>query len=152
MAYYDFSKDIKDGHKAELVVKDILLDKYGFKELHINESTDYSVLKEYDLEGINKKGQRVLIEVKNDLKSSQTGNIAIEYSCNDKPSGVNATKADFWVSVGSSEIFILKIKVLKDLIKKESLRRDVSGGDNKIAKMYLFKIDVIRNNSLCIKL
>ena len=29
----------------------------------------------------------------------KTGNIALEYECNGKPSGINATESDYWIHI-----------------------------------------------------
>jgi len=39
--------------------------------------------------------REVTYEVKRDYKSQETGNIALEVRCNNKPSGILASKADF---------------------------------------------------------
>jgi hypothetical protein len=39
----------------------------------------------------------ISLEVKYDERNQTSGNIAIECECNDKPSGITTTKADFWV-------------------------------------------------------
>jgi len=150
----DFKRDLKIGKKGEYTILDVLSVKEHIKGLKFNpaEKWEYEKLKDYDIEGLDKKGRRILFEVKNDIKSAKTGNIAIEYECRGVSSGVDRTKADFWVSIGSNEVFILKIDKLKELIKNEEYDRKVSGGDDMVAKMYLFKKDVIRRNSRIIPL
>lgn len=39
----------------------------------------------------------ILVEVKYDRESENTGNIAIEYQCNHRWSGIATTEANFWV-------------------------------------------------------
>ena len=65
----------------------------------------------------------------------QTGNIAIEYECYGKPSGINATKSDYWfhnLCVGD-EVFatlVFETKMLKKIINasiNENQVRSVSG-------------------------
>ena len=78
----------------------------------------------------------------------QTGNIAIEYECYGKPSGINATDSDYWfhnLCVGD-EVFatlVFETKMLKKIINasiNENQVRSVSGGDHNASRMYLMNI------------
>ena len=78
----------------------------------------------------------------------QTGNIAIEYECYGKPSGINATDSDYWfhnLCVGD-EVFgtlVFETKMLKRIVNtsiNENQVRSVSGGDHNASKMYLMNI------------
>ena len=86
------------------------------------------------------------IEVKSERdKWQKTGNIAIEYESYGKPSGINATEADYWfhnLCVGD-DIFctlVFNVKNLKKLIDNLDYKKSVSGGDHKASKMYLLNI------------
>ena len=96
------------------------------------------------------------IEVKSERgKWMETGNICIEYQSYGKPSGIEATEADFWfhnLCIGD-EMFctlVFKTDVLKTIVDKLDYFKTVSGGDNKASKMYLvnlqklFSSDVIK--------
>ena len=81
------------------------------------------------------------IEVKSERDVWQkTGNIAIEYECYGKPSGINATESTIVFDTTS----------LKRIINNLDKKRSVSGGDNNAARMYLlnlqklFSSDVIK--------
>ena len=78
----------------------------------------------------------------------KTGNIAIEYESYGKPSGINATKADYWfhnLCVGD-EVFatlVFETKMLKKIVNtsiNENQVKSVSGGDHMASKMYLMNI------------
>lgn len=77
-------------------------------------------------------GEQYQIEVKEDFKSEHTGNIAIEYRCRGRDSGIKSTAATHWVyilhhpfkEVESRLISIYNLRMLE----VES-KRDVSGGD-----------------------
>ena len=78
----------------------------------------------------------------------QTGNIAIEYECYGKPSGINATDSDYWfhnLCVGD-EVFgtlVFETKMLKKIINASinaNQVRSVSGGAHNASKMYLINI------------
>ena len=86
------------------------------------------------------------IEVKSERGMwKNTGNIAIEYESYGKPSGINATEADYWfhnLCVGEDTFCTLVFKVdsLKKIIENLDYKRSVSGGDHKASKMYLLNL------------
>ena len=96
------------------------------------------------------------IEVKSERDVWQkTGNIAIEYECYGKPSGINATESDYWfhnLCIGDETFATLVFDTasLKRIIDNLDYKRSVSGGDNNASKMYLlnlqklFSSDVIK--------
>ena len=100
--------------------------------------------------------QNKKIEVKSERDVWQrTGNIAIEYECYGKPSGINATESDFWfhnLCIGEDTFatLVFDTKSLKRIIDKLDHKKTVSGGDNNAARMYLlnlqklFSSDVIK--------
>ena len=86
------------------------------------------------------------IEVKSERgKWMETGNICIEYQSYGKPSGIEATEADFWfhnLCIGD-EIFctlVFDVPKLKKLVKKLDYSKSVSGGDHNASRMYLVNI------------
>jgi len=87
------------------------------------------------------------IEVKSERdKWQKTGNIAIEYQSYGKPSGINATEADYWfhnLCIGKDVFCTLVFSVdnLKKLIDGLDYKRSVSGGDHNASRMYLLKLD-----------
>ncbi len=96
------------------------------------------------------------IEVKSERDVWQkTGNIAIEYECYGKPSGINATESDFWfhnLCIGSETFatIVFNTTSLKRIIDNLDNKRVVSGGDHNASRMYLlnlqklFSSDVIK--------
>ena len=96
------------------------------------------------------------IEVKSERDVWQkTGNIAIEYECYGKPSGINATESDYWfhnLCIGDETFatLVLDTASLKRIISNLDKKRSVSGGDNNASRMYLlnlqklFSSDVIK--------
>ena len=96
------------------------------------------------------------IEVKSERDVWQkTGNIAIEYECYGKPSGINATESDYWfhnLCIGSETFatIVFDTASLKRIIDNLDNKRVVSGGDHNASKMYLlnlqklFSSDVIK--------
>jgi len=96
------------------------------------------------------------IEVKSERDVWQkTGNIAIEYECYGKPSGISATESDYWfhnLCIGDETFatIVFDTNSLKRIINNLDRKRSVSGGDNNAARMYLlnlqklFSSDVIK--------
>ena len=97
------------------------------------------------------------IEVKSERDVWQkTGNIAIEYECYGKPSGINATESDYWfhnLCIGDETFanIVFDTQSLKRIIANLDSKRSVSGGDNNSSRMYLlnlqklFSSDVIKS-------
>ena len=100
--------------------------------------------------------QNKKIEVKSERDVWQkTGNIAIEYECYGKPSGINTTESDYWfhnLCIGDDTFatLVFDTNSLKKIINKLDYKRSVSGGDNMASRMYLlnlqklFSSDVIK--------
>ena len=96
------------------------------------------------------------IEVKSERDMwVRTGNIAIEYECYGKPSGINKTESDYWfhnLCIGDETFatIVFDTNSLKRIIANLDKKRSVSGGDNNAARMYLlnlqklFSSDVIK--------
>lgn len=93
--------------------------------------------------------QNKKIEVKSERDVWQrTGNIAIEYQCYGKPSGIAATEADYWfhnLCVGEDiyATVVFKVDILKKIIDNLDSVRSVSGGDNNASRMYLLNLQKI---------
>jgi len=124
-----FQKDLEQGKKYEKLALDYL--EYD-KVKHIE-----GKFKEYDFI-ITKNNINYNIEVKSDRLASKTNNLVIEYECNNKPSGITATTADFWIYFivfkDKNECYKIPTKELKEIVKN---CKSVVGGDNNLAKMYL---------------
>ncbi len=90
---------------------------------------------------------RMTVEVKRDDLVSDTGNIAIEYSFKGSPSGIMATKADFWAIILSGQLyqddFIIFIRTerLRSIVRMYHLRGSwVQGGDRSDSLMVLIPV------------
>lgn len=67
-------------------------------------------------------------EVKADRKAIDTGNIAIEYECNGKDSGIKTTKCTYWAHfcidpLGGYQLYIIPRKFLIKLINRGEYKR-----------------------------
>ena len=63
------------------------------------------------------------IEVKSDYIVNQTGNIAIEYECNGSPSGIAATKAEYWWIFFSGKYYYDEVSVVISTERLKALAR-----------------------------
>lgn len=92
-------------------------------------------------------GKKSFFEVKCDNLTATTGNLCIEYEYKGKPSGINATKADYYIyyvlhtkdgtargKVIGEDVYIIPVSKLKRIAEG---CRSVAGGDGKRAKLYL---------------
>ena len=108
---------------------------------------------QYDLEFGEIREKRVAdiflkkkIEVKTERGIwTKTGNIAIEYEWNGKPSGITTTQAEYWCHILEIEgmefcILFIKTDVLKTLLKTVENTRTVMGGDDNLSKLVLLPI------------
>ena len=85
-------------------------------------------------------------EFKADRRTIQTGNLAIEMLCNGKPSGIWATKADYWIHCVCDgddvlEVYEIPVKDLNDAITRQ-LYDTIRDTDNGRTVMYLFNKNV----------
>ena len=86
------------------------------------------------------------IEVKSERDMwMQTGNIAIEYECNGKASGIQTTESDYWfhnLCIGDDTYATLVFKTdnLRDIINTTKGKKQVYGGDNNASKMFLISL------------
>ena len=89
--------------------------------------------------------QKKKIEVKSEKGLwHNTGNIVIEYQSWGKPSGIEATEADYWfhnLSLGDDLYVTLAFEVagLKRIIANNKFR-SVQGGDHKASRMWLIPL------------
>lgn len=130
-------RDLSLGSLAEQKVIKILTDS-GVECCKNNDKTTRSF---WDIE--TKEGLK--FEVKYDLYSSRSGNIAIEFfnPKSQKPSGLGCTQADFWAHVlPGDECWICRVAELKKFCEETKPLKVVTGGDDN-SSMYIFKKDVI---------
>ena len=86
------------------------------------------------------------IEVKSERDIWQkSGNIAVEYECYGKPSGIKATESDYWfhnlcINDETYATLVFRTDFLRRIIDSLDYVRSVKGGDNMAARMYLLNI------------
>ena len=86
------------------------------------------------------------IEIKYDLLASKTGNIAIEYECRNKLSGISITESDYYCYIIANtqcqDIYILiETNKLKELCRKYYLMNKIKKlGDNNLSKAVIIPL------------
>ena len=75
----------------------------------------------------------------------KTGNIALEYECNGKPSGINATESDYWIQIlakGNKNhcMLVFEVKELKKIVKKYKEQYTRMVGDGNRSKCVILPI------------
>lgn len=126
-------KDLPRGHVGEDIVMEYLK-----REGHKSVKRIIGNHKEYDI--LIDDG-KISIEVKMDVMSKETGNIAVEHENYGKPSGIKTTTANYWAFIYwyKDEWYggIFQTKALKKICKKAW---SVNGGDDMASKIYLISV------------
>jgi hypothetical protein len=117
-----------------------------------------SLLQECGINSIKKNKKELLFdfvhnypefmsEVKHDVMSARTGNIAIEFfnTKKNKLSGIAATTAQLWFHVVPmpKSVWVASVIQLREYIKNNKPLRVVNEGGDNNASMYLYKQDII---------
>ncbi len=141
-----FAKSLKVGSKAERLLI-TLLEECGFE---VESNSDSETRSLYD---VFIKEPRTTFEVKFDLKSCVTGNLAIERfnPISNKQSGIDISEADYWVVVvyenKEPNIYVCRREELLAFISLNPPFRIVTGGDNNNSYMWLYKKEVLLGES-----
>ena len=146
--YKDFKKDIARAKKTELAVASIIEKRLNCKAIEFRDDNKYDIAFER-----NSDGSVFTVEVKEDFGAHRTGNIAVEYSCRGKDSGVLVSNSDYYLyrvhTSSGIKHFIMRTPVLKRSIEDKEYFRTVNGGDEGSNSLcYLFKIATIERISL----
>ena len=141
----NFKKDLADGQKGEEAVKHFCETVLDLRFMKYNDNSAFDILFEDDEYNL------VTFEVKTDLfeknwNEGGTGNMAIEYKCRGKPSGIRKTKALYFVyyipNIDDKHLWIISVDDLKSLLKEHNFKRVDAGetyydNDEKVAKCFL---------------
>ena len=102
--------------------------------------------KDYDI-AVMRGAERTLYEIKADRKALTTGNIVIEFMCNNQRSGISTTVADFWVYfvVGSGMFYLIPTDDIKQAIDENKYTKIIKGGDGWRSQMYVFPAQVFQD-------
>lgn len=146
MPNYDFKTDLKISQKTEKQISEFLFSKFGIKTLEFCNNKDYDLKVDIPKLGIK------TIEIKEDFSCQRTGNVGLEYECRGKPSGIETSKADYYLYKvhkpdGVKSLYIISTDKLKKMVENKLFFRTVVGGDvGSGSKNYLFKLNIIIQN------
>lgn len=135
MGSYSFNKDIKLGESGEDFVIRVLEQKY--KMIPLGRRKD----NKFDVEMLGLKGAYTF-EIKTDDYKKDTGNMAIEFECRGKQSGIKVTEANYYAYCYKklNELWIVNTTMLRQFIDKTKPHESVGGGDaGSNTKNYLVK-------------
>jgi len=126
MANYSFRPDLVLGNEGENIIKEYLISK-GLKFVSANNDNKYDLI-------MDKNGSEVSYEIKTDVlctPSKDTGNMFVEFKCRNKPSGVETSIADWFVTYFKhlGEIWFIKTSDLKTLVNNNHFKIITNGGD-----------------------
>jgi hypothetical protein len=143
-----FISDLKLGQKyeqklLELLPYDTYTHKVGYSKKKNIEEDGFN--KNYDLT-ITKDGITTKYEVKSDRRAINTLNIALEFECRRKPSGIMTTEADIYAYFiikpdDLFDLYLIPVEDLKNMITEKKYKRFVNGGDGWLSKMYLMSLN-----------
>jgi Holliday junction resolvase-like predicted endonuclease len=134
MAHYSFHKDLKVGQAAEDEVR-MVLEHYGFRYLESNHNASHDLLMALG-------DRQMRIEVKTDLMSAKTGNIAVEYHSRGKPSDIAISKAPIWVFKYCNTRFrAVYLSTLLAAWRSPDFRHVVGGDPGSQTRMFLVPVE-----------
>lgn len=123
-------KDFSDGDKFEEYVLGKVREKYP------DATKTEGYFPDYDINIPSKE----TLECKFDRLSKTTGNVAIEYQYNGKPSGIDHSKATMWVIGYWNDRWKYAYVPVEELKKACKKCKTVSGGDRMSSRMYLLPV------------
>ncbi len=137
--YTEFEKDFLVARRTEKEISDMLFRHYGVKTLHVCRNKDY------DLRVKNKNGEIYNVEIKEDFTCKKTFNVGLEFECRGKPSGIQTTKATYYIykiHLDSGIVYrLIHVDNLRFMIQNKLYKRIVNGGDAGSDSMnYLFPV------------
>lgn len=147
-SWFEFRRDLSKAREVEMEIEGILQRDSLVSDIESNDDN------RYDLKLTLSNGNILTIEIKTDYMAARTGNVAIEYESRGKASGIVATQADlYWIRIHepSGEISdnLITVEKLRKMIDDKLWFKNIIGGDKSSkARCYIFKIDVIKDNSI----
>jgi len=139
MGNYNFNKDLPIAKETERKVA-ALLEQMGFTVLDDNDTNAYDIRVLYDTDELK-------IEVKEDFKCQETGNVAVETFCRGKPSGLSVTQAQIYAYVihkgDGITLALTHVDDIKDAIANNNYRGRVDdcGDAGSGTVNYLFRLE-----------
>lgn len=137
---YNFENDLKSAYLIEREFGALLEARKDVRSVSYNDNYMY------DLEIKMSDSSIIRLEVKYDMAYARTGNIAVEYQCRGKASGIANSMAQFWVFKLTDGYWMIGASRLKQLIATKKFSRAVVGGDaGSNTKMFLFEGEFLKS-------
>lgn len=130
----DFENDLEIGRKRERELASILLSSK--KPIDKIEFAPPKKFYDWDLK-ITSLGVETTYEVKQDFKGQYTGNVALEYEFDWKPSGISTSKSDYYVICPREWEFYFQSRPVLLSKLMEAWFKGVMWGDRNKSKMFL---------------
>jgi hypothetical protein len=91
------------------------------------------------------------IEVKTDRMAHKTGNVAIEFKCRGRLSGIATSEADYWALVLNENklIIFIRTEILRAICRQFYLQGLVKvGGDDRASEMIIVPLKILTDEVL----
>ena len=134
----NFEDDLEDGQMGERAVRHFVETQWNKKFITYGDTSAFDIMFQ------NNRQNPVFFEVKTDMFEKDwdkggTGNMAIEYKCRGKPSGIRTTKAGWFAyyfpNIRKNHLWIIRMDKLKELIKENKFSTvDAGEPDEKTGK------------------
>ena len=143
----NFNIDLKESNRVVAEIVNPILESRGVKLIRNSNSEDKIERKQFD--GIYTIGEKIFtIEHKTDYRCAETGNIFLEHHDRGKSSGITTTTADYITYYVLEKLYIIETSKFKEILHL-AFNDDVKGGDDYLARGYLFKWNKIRDYFKC---
>lgn len=148
MPHYNFRQDFNVAKKTEAQIADFMTQVDNINVINWCNNKDYDFLAVKP-----DKQTKIAIEVKEDFTCKRTGNVGVEFESWGRKSGIETTKADFYVwkvhaPDNTIRVYEMSVADLRKHIADGQYFRIVVGGDvGSESRNYLFKLDFIEKNS-----
>ena len=113
-----------EGDRAELAIAAWFRDERGWQTFKALGRADFDLLLQCE------------VEVKHNLRTAETGNVAIETRYRGQPSGILTSKATWWVIVVANEALVVRLDDLRRFVLAGRFR-EVQAGDGKASTVLL---------------
>ena len=135
-SYRNYLKQKRASEIYETLAGERVCCRNNVKIIEICENADYDF----------KTDDNITYEVKADSMSLKTNNFFIEYLGYGKPSGIDITKANYYILTDTEKYYLIETDKLKLLVENCSTRKTADGS----TYGYLISRKIISENSVCI--
>lgn len=148
----DFKKDLQRANKKEHYLADLLKEKKEVENVDCSSDLFDGSFSDWDLKIYFKDKSEMTVELKEDKRVMETGNIAVEYEriLKDgtvRPTCISISKSDLYCYNFNDNFYFIETKKLKELVKNKPI---VKGGDGMRSRCYLLKKEDYLKNAVMV--